>query len=110
MAAAERICGVVGAGLMGSAVCARLRGAGFDVSVFDVDPAKAAALAAIGARPVDSIAALASCPAVVLAVFNTDQVEAVVEGPGGLLDGIAAGGASPEVICTSTCDPDRLEA
>ncbi|MCE2980579.1 MAG: NAD(P)-dependent oxidoreductase [Betaproteobacteria bacterium] len=110
MAAAERICGVVGAGLMGSAVCARLRGAGFDVSVFDVDTAKAAALASIGARPVDSIAALASCPAVVLAVFNTDQVEAVVEGPGGLLDGIVAGSASPVVICTSTCDPDRLEA
>ena len=47
MAAAERICGVVGAGLMGSAVCARLRGAGFDVSVFDVDAAKAAALTSI---------------------------------------------------------------
>ncbi len=102
--------GVIGAGLMGSAVCGRLLEAGFAVSVFDVDAAKSAALASRGARPVDSIAALASCPAIVLAVFNTDQVEAVIEGEGGILDSTPAGSPSPVVICTSTCDPDRLAA
>jgi len=102
--------GVIGAGLMGSAVCGRLLEAGCAVSVFDVDAAKSAALASRGARPVDSIAALASCPAIVLAVFNTDQVEAVIEGEGGILDSTPAGSPSPVVICTSTCDPDRLAA
>jgi len=102
--------GVIGAGLMGSAVCGRLLEAGFAVSVFDVDAAKSAALASRGARPVASIAALASCPAIVLAVFNTDQVEAVIEGEGGILDSTPAGSPSPVVICTSTCDPDRLAA
>ena len=45
-----------------------------------------------------------------LAVFDTAQFEAVVEGKGGL---IAAGrdhGRLPLVVCTSTCDPDRIAA
>jgi len=104
------VAGVVGAGLMGSAVCARLRAAGFEVSVFDVDPAKASTLAPLGAQPVASIAALAVCPVIVLAVFNTDQVETVIEGSGGILENTLAGQVSPVVICTSTCDPDRLAA
>ena len=102
--------GVVGAGLMGSAVCARLLEAGFAVSVFDVDPAKSAALAGMGVRAAGSIAALAACPAIVLAVFNTDQVESVIAGKDGILDSTPAGHPSPVVICTSTCDPDRLAA
>lgn len=102
--------GVVGAGLMGSAVCGRLVEAGFAVSVFDVDPAKSAALAARGVRVAGSIAALAACPAIVLAVFNTDQVEAVIAGNDGILESTPAGQPSPVVICTSTCDPDRLAA
>jgi len=113
VAAGEQVTGtvgVVGAGLMGSAICARLRESGFDVSVFDVDPARAAALVSLGVRAVPSIAALASCPAIVLAVFNTDQVEAVVEGAGGIVDCTPAGRPSPVVVCTSTCDPDRLAA
>jgi putative dehydrogenase len=48
--------------------------------------------------------------AVVLAVFNTDQVEQVIEGAGGVLDAIGTNSSSPIVICTSTCDPDRLAA
>ncbi len=110
MATEGRSAGVVGAGLMGSAVCARLLEAGFDVAVFDVDTAKSAALAERGARVATSIAALAGYPAIVLAVFNTDQVESVIEGEGGILDATPAGGPAPVVICTSTCDPDRLAA
>jgi 3-hydroxyisobutyrate dehydrogenase-like beta-hydroxyacid dehydrogenase len=45
------------------------------------------------------------CANVVLAVFNTDQVESVVE------SGDGAGFTDRHlVICTSTCDPDRTEA
>jgi 3-hydroxyisobutyrate dehydrogenase-like beta-hydroxyacid dehydrogenase len=96
---------------MGTAVCARLLKAGFEVPVFDVDPAKSAAVAALGARAAPSIAEVVrQCQAVVLAVFNTDQVEQVIEGDGGILAGAEAAGCAPIVICTSTCDPDRLAA
>jgi 3-hydroxyisobutyrate dehydrogenase-like beta-hydroxyacid dehydrogenase len=41
----------------------------------------------------------------VLAVFDTAQVEDVIEGPAGLY-----GSTVRTVICMSTCDPDRIEA
>lgn len=110
MAAAEQTIGVVGAGLMGSAVCRRLRAAGFAVAVHDLDSAKVEALVPSGAQHARAIAALSGCTAIVLAVFNTDQVEAVVEGEGGILASRAPGAPLPVVVCTSTCDPDRLAA
>jgi 3-hydroxyisobutyrate dehydrogenase-like beta-hydroxyacid dehydrogenase len=71
--------GVIGTGLMGTAITRRLRGAGFNVLGYDVDPAKLAALAALGARAAGSLADVArGCGTVVLCVFNTDQVEKVV--------------------------------
>ena len=42
--------GVVGVGIMGSSVATRLIGTGHQVSVFDLDAAKVAALVAKGAR------------------------------------------------------------
>ncbi|MFN9123906.1 MAG: NAD(P)-dependent oxidoreductase, partial [bacterium] len=60
-------------------------------------------LAELGGQPVDAAAALGErCGTLVIAVLSTDQVEAVIDTvhlrPGSL------------VICTSTCDPDRIEA
>ena len=101
--------GVIGAGLMGTACIGRLRGAGLDVMAFDVDGAKRAAVAKLGARAAASVAEISrQCDEIVLCVFTTDQVEEVVEGPGGIAD--AAAGKTRIVICTSTCDPDRLAA
>jgi len=103
--------GVIGAGLMGTACAQRLMHAGFEVLAYDVDAAKRAAIAKLGARAAGSIAAtVGQSAAIVLAVFNTDQVEQVIEGEGGVLENIGAGSRSPIVICTSTCDPDRLAA
>ncbi len=103
--------GVIGAGLMGTACARRLMQAGFEVLAYDVDAAKRAAIAQLGARVAESVAAtLGQCAAVVLAVFNTDQVEQVIEGEGGVLGAVGAGERSPILICTSTCDPDRLAA
>lgn len=102
--------GVVGAGLMGAAISGRLTQAGFDVWVYDVDAAKSAIVADAGRRQAFSVAELArQCATLVLAVFSTDQVEQVIEGAGGILD-TAGDGTPPLIICTSTCDPDRLEA
>jgi 3-hydroxyisobutyrate dehydrogenase-like beta-hydroxyacid dehydrogenase len=98
--------GLVGLGLMGAALAQRLIGAGFAVVGFDIDPAKGAGLRALGVRVAASIGELAhECAPVVLAVFNTDQVEHVVEQA--LLPALGDNSAKI-VLCTSTCDPDRI--
>ncbi|MGH7312591.1 MAG: NAD(P)-dependent oxidoreductase [Candidatus Rokuibacteriota bacterium] len=98
--------GVIGVGLMGTAITKRLRGAGFDVLGYDVDPMKLASLTALGGRAARSLAEVArACVTVVLCVFNTDQVEEVV---GGLLAARPAAAPPLTVVCTSTCDPDRI--
>jgi len=103
--------GVLGAGLMGTAITRRLIGAKHEVVAYDVDEGKRDAIRGIGARIAESVHKLASeCDIIVLAVFNTDQVEQVVEGPGSILGAIPPHPADRIVICTSTCDPDRLAA
>lgn len=102
--------GVIGAGLLGTACMQRLLGGGFEVLVYDIDAAKRLSAEKLGAASAASIAALAgACSTIVLAVFNTDQVEQVVEGGDGIAQA-AKGGAARTVICMSTCDPDRLAA
>jgi 3-hydroxyisobutyrate dehydrogenase-like beta-hydroxyacid dehydrogenase len=111
MAERNRPVGVIGTGLMGTACAKRLRAAGFDVLGYDVDPAKLAQLAALGGRAARSIAEIArSCDKVVIAVFDTDQVQDAIEGPRGLLAGRPADGPLLTAVCVSTCDPDRIAA
>jgi putative dehydrogenase len=104
--------GVIGAGLMGTAITQRLIGAGFEVLACDLDADKRAAIARVGAKPEATAGVvIAGCEINVLAVFNTDQVEEVIAGPGGGLDAMAQGGTGARVfIVTSTCDPERLAA
>jgi putative dehydrogenase len=100
--------GIVGLGLMGSVLARRLIAAGFDVVGYDIDAAKTEGLIALGGRTAASIGDVArAADPIVLAVFDTDQVEQVVEGP--IL--AAIGDHSGKIImCTSTCDPDRIAA
>jgi 3-hydroxyisobutyrate dehydrogenase-like beta-hydroxyacid dehydrogenase len=100
--------GIVGLGLMGSVLARRLIAAGFDVVGYDIDAAKTGALAALGGRGAASIGDVArAADSIILAVFDTGQVEEVVEGP--ILT--ALGDASGKIVtCTSTCDPDRIAA
>lgn len=103
--------GLIGAGLMGTAIAGRLAQARFDVLAYDVDTEKRAAIAKTGARAAVSVDEVAlQCAIIVLAVFNTDQVEQVIEGEGGVADAVPTNSDSRIVICTSTCDPDRLAA
>ena len=103
-----RAVGVIGVGLLGQAFVHRLRSAGFQVMGFDVDPAKNARLAELGGKPAQSIADLAQrCDPLVLAVFSTDQVEAVVESE--VLPALGEG-SGRIVLCASTCDPERIAA
>ena len=105
---ARKPVGLIGIGLLGQAFAHRLLDAGFEVVGFDVDPAKNAKLGELGGRPASSVADLARhCDPIVLAVFSTDQVEAVIESE--LLP--ALGDRSGKIVlCASTCDPDRIAA
>jgi 3-hydroxyisobutyrate dehydrogenase-like beta-hydroxyacid dehydrogenase len=96
--------GVIGLGLMGEVYTRRLIAADFAVTGFDVDAQKAKRIQQLGARA-GSLADIARyCEPIVLAVFNTEQVEDVVE------HALVQAAAGKIVLCTSTCDPDRIEA
>lgn len=111
MPAAQIKVGVVGTGLMGRACAARLLAAGHDVTGFDPDGEALLKFTAMGGRPASSFEELArSCRHIVLAVFNTEQVEAVLEGPHGILAVLPADALPCVVVCVSTCDPDRIAA
>jgi 3-hydroxyisobutyrate dehydrogenase-like beta-hydroxyacid dehydrogenase len=106
MARDKRNVGVVGLGLIGTSLARRLLAAGFVVHGYDVEREKSSRLAELGGEPAASLRKLgAACTDIVLSVFNTDQVEAVIESEEGL--GLAPG---QTVISTSTCDPERIAA
>ena len=69
--------GIAGLGLLGSALAHRLIQAGYSPKGYDIDPDKIAALAKAGgiAATLDEVA---HCDVVLLAVFDTSQVEDVV--------------------------------
>jgi 3-hydroxyisobutyrate dehydrogenase-like beta-hydroxyacid dehydrogenase len=93
---------------MGEVNAQRLIDAGIPVIGFDIDPARRARLVDIGGEPVASIAELAApARAILIAVFNTAQVEDVIENH--LLP--ALGEASGKIVVVmSTCDPDQVAA
>ena len=96
--------GLIGLGLMGEVYARRLMAAGFSVIGFDIDPAKTERLAQMGGRAA-LIADIATvCDPIVLAVFNTEQVEDVVE------HALLPAATGKMVLSTSTCDPDRIAA
>ena len=96
--------GVIGVGLMGEVYARRLIAAGFTVIGFDVDPAKSARLANLGAQAGTLADIAQKCDPIVVAVFNTEQVEDVVE------HALIPAAAGKIVLVTSTCDPDRIAA
>jgi putative dehydrogenase len=103
--------GLLGIGLVGRAVARLLLDAGYDVVGYAPSAASRQALRDLGGRPVESVAEVGrACGLVVLAVFNTSQVQDVVEGQDGLLSVAPPAGESPVVINLSTCEPDRIIA
>jgi len=96
--------GVIGVGLMGDVYARRLVAAGFTVIGYDVDPAKNERLAQFGAQAGSLSDIAQKCDPIVVAVFNTEQVEDVVERT------LIPAAAGKIVLVTSTCDPDRIAA
>ncbi|MDP2119597.1 MAG: NAD(P)-dependent oxidoreductase [Hoeflea sp.] len=111
MADHSRTVGLLGIGLVGRAVVPLLQKAGFEVVGYAPSQASRDALRDLGGRPVDSVADVArACGIVVLAVFNSDQVEQVVEAENGLLSVAPPEGLPRIIVNTSTCEPDRMVA
>jgi len=103
--------GLLGIGLVGRAVARLLLDAGYDVVGYAPSEGSRSALKEFGGRPVGSVEAVGrSAGLVVLAVFNTSQVEDVVEGTDGLLSVSPPAGESRAVVNLSTCEPDRIMA
>ncbi len=95
--------GFVGLGNMGSPMCGHLLDRGYEVSVNDADAGAMERFRGASARVEPSLFGLArSSDVVLLSLPNSDVVEEVVFGEGGLAEGLASGSI---VIDTSSSRP-----
>lgn len=95
--------GFIGLGIMGRGMARNLLKAGFKVHVWNRTAGPAADLAAEGAAVAGSPAELAAqCEIIITCVSNTEAVQAVLLGPGGVIEGARAGSL---VIDMSTISP-----
>ncbi len=100
--------GLVGLGLVGSAMAERLKANRFNVVGFDIDRAKCEQLEQLGAVAVNSPAQVAEqAGRIILSLPDTDAVLQVVEGPGGILE---AKKVPAYIIDTTTGEPDKTAA
>jgi putative dehydrogenase len=105
MTAARQI-GIAGLGLLGSALAHRLISSGYSPKGFDIDATKTTSFAKSGGVAA-TLEEIAHCDVVLLAVFDTGQVEDVVNNA--VLPALTPG-VPKTVLCASTCDPDRVAA
>ena len=93
--------GIIGLGLMGTALSERLIGADIPVIGFDVDFARCRKLRENRGTVAASVRELASrSPAIVVAVYSGAQAEALFAD--------IANGREQTVICITTCSPDEI--
>ena len=97
--------GLIGLGLLGSALAERMVGAGFEVIGYDVDPKRCAALTAAGGRSVESAALVPKlCETLVLSLPDSQVVAEVLKS---LQPRLRAG---QRILDTSTGEPLDVEA
>jgi len=95
--------GFIGLGIMGAPMAENLLKAGFQVTVYNRTERKARELESRGARVASSPAkAAVQNPVIITIVTDTPDVEEVVTGPGGIIEGIEPGSI---VIDMSTISP-----
>ena len=96
--------GIVGLGLIGTALSERLIEAKVPLIGFDIDPSRCDRLKASGAAVAASVHELAGRSRIIIvAVYSGEQVEALF---GELESG--AGLTRPILVCTTTCGPDEI--
>lgn len=95
--------GIIGLGLMGTALAERLTSAGIEVIGFDVDPCRCDTFRNANRKVAASASDLArQSQSVVIAVYDGAQVDAV-------LGDMESHPARPTIICTTTCAPGEIE-
>lgn len=95
--------GFIGLGVMGKPMALNLIKAGYDVMVYDINPAPVKELVAAGAKGGASVKAIGEQrDTVVLMLRDSPQVENVVCGEGGLLETMKQG---TKIVDMSTIDP-----
>lgn len=111
------VIGIIGLGLAGSAIAQRLFKAGYACVGFDIDSRACARFASQGGRVATSARDVGQKAAqIITAVFDTDDVLKVIEGPNGALEGagtqtgtgVLNNGRLHVIIDCSTGDPERL--
>jgi 3-hydroxyisobutyrate dehydrogenase len=98
--------GMIGAGRMGQPMIGHLAKKGFDVAVYDIDPAKRAAVEQKGGRWQPDAASLARDCEVVLICVGYDRELRALFAPTGGLSGLAAGSI---VAILSTVHPQTVQ-
>jgi 3-hydroxyisobutyrate dehydrogenase-like beta-hydroxyacid dehydrogenase len=89
--------GILGLGLIGTALSERLIGANIPVIGFDIDSGRCEKLRENEGMVAASARELANeCRAIVIAVYDCAQAEA-------LFSDLESGPARPAIICTTTC-------
>ena len=103
--------GYVGLGVMGSAAVHRLLAAGHDVTVWNRTRAKAEPLVEAGARWADTPREVAERSEVIFTmVTNTAAVQAVTEGPDGIIAGLRPGKVYVDMSTASPANTRALAA
>jgi 3-hydroxyisobutyrate dehydrogenase len=98
--------GYIGLGIMGAPMSMNLMKAGFEVTVWNRTRSKGEAVLAAGAAWADSPADVAAgCEAVCINVTDTPDVEQIIFGPGGIVEGKSSDAAGLVVIDNSTISP-----
>src|SRR5260370_19607761 len=96
--------GFIGMGNMGSRIAQRLLNHGYELSIYDTDPAKTQVIAAEGAAVAENIRELASTADVVLSCLTNDEaVRSVYTEPEGIFAGARSG---TFVLEMSTISPE----
>ncbi|MHC4500150.1 MAG: NAD(P)-dependent oxidoreductase [Planctomycetota bacterium] len=100
--------GLIGVGLVGTAIAERLLSANFDVVGFDIDSVRCRHLKELGGKAVSSPAEVAhESNRVVLSLPDTKIVQEVIEGAAGILK---AKTLPTYIIDTTTGDPNKTAA
>lgn len=103
--------GFIGTGHMGAPMVRNLLAAGYRVRVYDVEPAKVAALAEEGAVPTGSPAATVEPEGLVLSMVSNDAaLEEIVLGSEGLLKHLGPGGVHVSMSTISLTATRRFAA
>src|SRR5512135_2594900 len=100
--------GLVGIGLVGTALAENMLANGFVGAGFARREVKRREFERLGGRAAESLGEIArAVNRVILSLTDSDAVEEVVLGPGGLLE---AGAGLRVIIDTTTGEPERTEA